>query len=104
SGHQSLVPAQNFKTRDGWLVVFCNKEKFWQALLEAMELPEITGDSRFASFADRLAHKDALLPRLAARFAERTTADWLARLRGRAPRAPGNTGAQAGGDEAGGRP
>jgi len=71
SGHQSLVPAQNFKTRDGWLVVFCNKEKFWQALLEVMELPEVVGDSRFASFGDRLAHKDVLLPRLAARFAER---------------------------------
>ena len=35
SGHQSLVPAQNFPTRDGWIVVFCNKEKFWQALLDA---------------------------------------------------------------------
>ena len=33
SGHQSLVPAQNFRTGDGWLVVFCNKEKFWLARL-----------------------------------------------------------------------
>ena len=95
SGHQSLVPAQNFPTRDGWIVVFCNKEKFWEALVAVLELPEIARDPRFASFADRRAHKDALLPRLRARFAERTTADWLERLRGRVPCAPVNTIAQA---------
>ena len=99
SGHQSLVPAQNFRTGDGWLVVFCNKEKFWLALLEAMDLPAVAADPRFASFADRLAHKDALLPLLQSRFAERTTADWLARLRGRVPCAPVNTLAEALADE-----
>jgi crotonobetainyl-CoA:carnitine CoA-transferase CaiB-like acyl-CoA transferase len=99
SGHQSLVPAQNFPTRDGWIVVFCNKEKFWQALIDVLELAEIGRDPRFATFADRLAHKEALLPVLRARFAERTTDDWLARLRGRVPCAPVNTLAQALQDE-----
>ena len=99
SGHQSLVPAQNFPTRDGWIVVFCNKEKFWQSLVDALELPEVGRDPRFASFPARLAHKDALMPILKARFAERTTAEWLARLRGRVPCAPVNTIAQALADE-----
>jgi crotonobetainyl-CoA:carnitine CoA-transferase CaiB-like acyl-CoA transferase len=99
SGHQALVPAQNFPTRDGWIVVFCNKEKFWKELVEALELPAVGRDSRFATFADRLAHKDALVALLKARFAERTTADWLARLRGKVPCAPVNTLAQALEDE-----
>jgi crotonobetainyl-CoA:carnitine CoA-transferase CaiB-like acyl-CoA transferase len=99
SGHQSLVPAQNFPTRDGWIVVFCNKEKFWLALVEAMGLAEVGCDPRFATFADRLAHKEALLPILKGRFSERTTADWLERLRGRVPCAPVNTLAQALEDE-----
>jgi crotonobetainyl-CoA:carnitine CoA-transferase CaiB-like acyl-CoA transferase len=99
SGHQSLVPAQNFRTRDGWLVVFCNKEKFWRALLEAMDLEAVATDPRFASFSERFAHKDALLPILTARFAELTTAEWLARLRGRVPCAPVNTIAEALADE-----
>lgn len=99
SGHQSLVPAQNFRTADGWLVVFCNKEKFWQALVEAMALDDVGRDGRFATFADRLAHRDVLLPLLTARFAERTTAEWLGRLRGRVPCAPVNTVAQALEDE-----
>jgi crotonobetainyl-CoA:carnitine CoA-transferase CaiB-like acyl-CoA transferase len=99
SGHQALVPAQNFPTRDGWLVIFCNKEKFWTALVDALELPGAGRDPRFATFADRLAHKDVLVPLLKARFAERTTADWLARLRGKVPCAPVNTLAQALEDE-----
>jgi crotonobetainyl-CoA:carnitine CoA-transferase CaiB-like acyl-CoA transferase len=99
SGHQALVPAQNFPTRDGWIVVFCNKEKFWAALVEALELPAVGGDPRFVTFADRLAHKDVLVPLLKTRFAERTTAEWLARLRGKVPCAPVNTIAQALEDE-----
>jgi crotonobetainyl-CoA:carnitine CoA-transferase CaiB-like acyl-CoA transferase len=99
SGHQSLVPAQNFPTRDGWIVVFCNKEKFWVALLDVLGLPELGRDPRFTTFADRLVHKDALLPLLRTRFAERTTAEWLTRLRGRVPCAPVNTIAQALDDE-----
>jgi crotonobetainyl-CoA:carnitine CoA-transferase CaiB-like acyl-CoA transferase len=95
SGHQSLVPAQNFPTADGWIVIFCNKPKFWDALLDALDLPDVARDPRFATFADRLAHKEALVPRLAARFRERSTADWLARLRGRVPCAPVNTVAEA---------
>jgi crotonobetainyl-CoA:carnitine CoA-transferase CaiB-like acyl-CoA transferase len=99
SGHQSLVPAQNFPTADGWIVVFCNKPKFWEALVDVLELPELARDPRFATFPDRLAHKDALLPILKARFARRTTAAWLDRLRGRVPCAPVNTVAQALADE-----
>ena len=99
SGHQSLVPAQNFPTADGYVVVFCNKAKFWDALVDALELPELARDPRFATFPDRLTHKDALVTILKARFAQRTTAAWLDRLRGRVPCAPVNTVAQALADE-----
>ena len=97
SGHQTLVPAQNFPTRDGWIVVFCNKEKFWTALVQALELDALARDPRFASFAGRLAHKEALVAILKARFAERTTAEWLARLRGKVPCAPVSTWARCAG-------
>lgn len=95
SGHQTLVPSQNFRTRDGWIVVFCAKEKFWEALIDALELGELGADPRFATFADRLAHKQELLAVLVPRFRERTTDEWLARLRGRVPCAPVNTVRQA---------
>jgi crotonobetainyl-CoA:carnitine CoA-transferase CaiB-like acyl-CoA transferase len=99
SAHQTLVPAQNFPTRDGWIVVFCNKDKFWRDLVETLGAPELADDARFRTFADRFANREALLPLLRARFATRTTAEWLERLRGRVPCAPVNDVRQALDDE-----
>lgn len=95
SAHQTIVPAQNFPTRDGWIVIFCNKDKFWRDLVETLGAPELVEDARFRTFADRFANKDALLPLLQARFATRTTSEWLDRLRGRVPCAPVNDVRQA---------
>lgn len=91
SGHQTLVPAQNFRTRDGWIVIFCAKEKFWQELITTIGLPELGEDPRFAGFPERLQHKDALIALLQERLATRTTAEWLGLLRGRVPCAPVNS-------------
>lgn len=99
SGHQTLVPSQNFRTRDGWIVVFCAKEKFWRELAEAMDLAHLARDPRFATFPARLRNKAALLAVLEPRFRERTTAEWLGRLRGRVPCAPVNSVRQALEDE-----
>ncbi len=86
--HQSLVPSQTFRTADGWLVVMVMKEKFWERLLECLELPALRNDPRFRTFADRLTQRAALVPHLEDAFARRTTADWLERLRGQVPVAP----------------
>ncbi len=95
SAHQTLVPAQNFPTRDGWIVIFCNKDKFWRDLVETLGAPELARDQRFGTFADRFANKDVLIPLLQARFVTRPTAEWLDRLRGRVPCAPVNDVRQA---------
>jgi crotonobetainyl-CoA:carnitine CoA-transferase CaiB-like acyl-CoA transferase len=99
SGHQTLVPAQNFPTGDGWIVVFCAKEKFWTRLVEIMGLAELGRDPRFASFADRLRHKAILVPILQERFRARTTTEWLRLLRGHVPCAPVNSVSEALQDE-----
>jgi len=95
SAHQTIVPAQNFPTRDGWIVVFCNKDKFWRDLVDVLGAPELADDPRFRGFPERFANREALLPLLRARFATRTTAEWLDRLRGRVPCAPVNDVRQA---------
>jgi crotonobetainyl-CoA:carnitine CoA-transferase CaiB-like acyl-CoA transferase len=86
--HQSLVPSQSFQTRDGWLVIMCMKEKFWERLAERMDLSRLAVDARFASFASRLAHRTELVQVLQAEFRKRPTAEWLVRLRGHVPVAP----------------
>ena len=85
SAHPSLVPSQVFATADGYLFVMCNKERFWLALCEAIERPELLDDARFASAAERLTNRDALVALLAEVFAARSSAEWLGLLRGRVP-------------------
>jgi crotonobetainyl-CoA:carnitine CoA-transferase CaiB-like acyl-CoA transferase len=97
--HQSLVPSQSFRTRDGWIVIMCMKEKFWERLAERMGLGRLRDDPRFRTFADRLANRDALAPVLTSAFRERTTAEWLERLRGHVPIAPVYDVAEALADE-----
>jgi crotonobetainyl-CoA:carnitine CoA-transferase CaiB-like acyl-CoA transferase len=88
SAHPSVVPFQFFATADGHIAIAAPKEKFYTNLVRAMGLPELAEDERFASFTARGTHRDEVLGRLSARFAERTTADWLEALRGVVPIAP----------------
>lgn len=97
--HQTLVPAQTFRTADGHLVVMCLKEKFWQALCERMARTDLRDDPRFAAFADRYANRDLLIPLLRAEFARRTTGAWLEILRGHVPCGPVYSVEEALGDE-----
>jgi crotonobetainyl-CoA:carnitine CoA-transferase CaiB-like acyl-CoA transferase len=77
SAHPSLVPFQAFRAADGWLVVGCPKEKFWQRLTVVIDRPELATDPRFVDFASRGTHRDELLPILEDVFATRTVAEWL---------------------------
>jgi len=80
SAHPSLVPFQAFPAKDGWLIIGCAKEKFWQRLVGVLGRPELAEDPRFVTFADRAEHRDELEPILDAALAERTVDEWLAAL------------------------
>ncbi len=88
SAHQTLVPSQNFPTRDGNIVIMCMKEKFWQRLAERIGMPHLKEDPRFRSFEDRLVHRHELIALLKEVLRTRTTDEWLAILRGHVPCAP----------------
>ncbi len=49
---------------------------------ERLGLPALADDPRFTTNPDRLAHRDALLPPIRERLAERSSADWLSALDG----------------------
>jgi len=88
SAHPSIVPFQFFATADGHVAIACAKEKFFTTLVRAMGLPELATGARFATFEARGANRAETLVILEARFAERTTAEWLTVLRGLVPIAP----------------
>lgn len=60
SAHPSLVPAQNFRTADGWMALFVGNDGMWARFVEAVRVPELR-DSRFDTRQGRLEHRDEVL-------------------------------------------
>ena len=88
SAHASMTPCQLYTTRDGWIFIMCNKEKFWGVLCRAVGRPEWIEDGRFRTFKDRLVHRDLITELLDGELSKKTTAEWLATFAGTVPSAP----------------
>lgn len=57
--HPSIAPYGLFRCRDGAVQIAVGSEKLWQSLCAVLDLP--AGDPRFASNADRVAHRAELI-------------------------------------------
>jgi crotonobetainyl-CoA:carnitine CoA-transferase CaiB-like acyl-CoA transferase len=80
SAHPSLVPFQNFQAKDGWIIIGCAKEKFFQRLAVVVGHPEWVDDEKFANFAARGENRDELLGLLEEIILTRTVQEWLDEL------------------------
>lgn len=81
SAHASAVPYQAFRTKDIHLAIAVFTEKFWSKLCTVLGRPDLVEDPRFATNAQRHAHRKELIPLLEAIFASRTGEEWLQALR-----------------------
>ena len=88
SAHPSLTPSQLYKTRDGWIFIMCNKDKFWGVLAQAIGKPEWAEVAHYKSFKERLANRDRLTTELDAVLQARTTDEWMKLFAGKVPAAP----------------
>lgn len=95
SGHPSTVPCQIYRSADGWVFVMAMTEKFWRVLAEGLGREDLLTDSRFATVADRRAHRESLTEILDAELSQHTSRYWLDRFGGRLPLAPVNSFPQA---------
>ena len=80
SAHPLNGPYQAFEANDGWLTVGAGNQANWLRMLEAMELRGLADDPRFVDNAARMKDLAALVDILAARFRQRSVAEWLARF------------------------
>lgn len=55
------APYGLFETRDGWAAIIADTEPRWQAVCSVLGRPEWAADPRFATNADRIAHRDELV-------------------------------------------
>jgi crotonobetainyl-CoA:carnitine CoA-transferase CaiB-like acyl-CoA transferase len=81
SGHPSIVPYQVFATRDAPLMLAVGNDAQFARACAVLGLPELADDPRFATNAARVAHRDALVPRLQERLRTRGRDAWLEVLR-----------------------
>ncbi|HRJ70346.1 MAG TPA: CoA transferase [Beijerinckiaceae bacterium] len=88
SAHPSLTPCQTYRTKDGWIYLMCNKEKFWPLLCARIGRPELAADARFATFPDRLRERETITALLDEALSVHTTAEWMAVFAGDIPAAP----------------
>ena len=85
----SIAPYQAFGAKDGRLMVAAANDRLFAALVEAVGLPELASDPRFATNADRVANRSDLTAALEERFATEDRATWITRLgEARVPAAP----------------
>jgi crotonobetainyl-CoA:carnitine CoA-transferase CaiB-like acyl-CoA transferase len=80
NAHPSIVPYQAFRTRDGHVVVAVGNDAQFARLAEVVGRPELARDPRFATNADRVEHRGALVAILAAALAARPTEEWVRAL------------------------
>lgn len=69
-----------YETQDGWLMLAAVKPEHWPALCAVLGRPELAGDPRFATPADRAAHRPALTAVLAEAFGAADAAGWVRAL------------------------
>jgi crotonobetainyl-CoA:carnitine CoA-transferase CaiB-like acyl-CoA transferase len=76
NAHPNIVPYETFTTADGEIALAVGSERQWPRLCDALGLPALAADPRFATNGDRVERRAELRPIIAARLAERSTAEW----------------------------
>jgi formyl-CoA transferase len=82
TGHPSIVPYQMFEAQDGQMVVAVGNNTQFAKLCRALGLGGLAEDERFMTNPGRVKHREALVPQLAAAFAQKPIEYWIATLTG----------------------
>ena len=81
--HPNIVPYQVFEVADGNVIVAVGNDTHFVRFCELIGWPELAGDSRFATNAQRLRHREVLIPLLAERLTSMTKAEVIEGLEAR---------------------
>ncbi|MGW4958702.1 CaiB/BaiF CoA transferase family protein [Nonomuraea sp. NPDC004186] len=78
--HPSIVPYEVFEAADRPIVIAAGNDRQFQALCGALDRPDLAGDPRYATNADRVAGRIGLVAELNAALAARTADEWFETL------------------------
>ena len=77
SAHILTAPYQAFPTADGWINVGGANQSNWERIVKVIGLPELAGDARFRTNAERMTNLAELTPLIAGRLRSRPSAEWI---------------------------
>jgi formyl-CoA transferase len=77
NAHPNIVPYQNFKTADGYLVIGVASEVIWKRFCQAIGRPDLTDDRRFADNSKRVENRAELISLLSELFLKRNNEAWF---------------------------
>lgn len=80
NAHQNIVPYQVFEASDGHLIVAVGNDGQFRKLCVVLGEPAWAEDERFSTNAQRVRHREILVPLLAQVLRTRTKAHWLQAL------------------------
>ncbi len=80
NAHQNIVPYQVFEVADGHLILAVGNDGQFARWCAVAGRADLAADPRFTRNADRVRHRDTLVPLLAETMRQRTRAGWLAAL------------------------
>jgi crotonobetainyl-CoA:carnitine CoA-transferase CaiB-like acyl-CoA transferase len=80
TANRMSAPYQAVRARDGYFVMGANSDRLWRSLCELIGRLDLLKDPRFASIADRLANRVALIEELEKTFVTRPAEDWVAQM------------------------
>jgi crotonobetainyl-CoA:carnitine CoA-transferase CaiB-like acyl-CoA transferase len=81
SGTAMIAPYQAFPSADGYVMIGAASDALYARLTEALEVPELAHDPRFADNPSRVTRRTELVETLSARTRAHKTTDLLERLR-----------------------
>lgn len=79
----TAAPSGSFRTQDGAINIAANKQEQWEAVADALAVPELKTDPRFQERDTRKKNRKALTPLLEAKLMERPTRYWVDELNAR---------------------
>ncbi len=91
SGHGSVHPLRDYRTKTFDIVIDCNTQKIFAELCDGIGAPELAVNPKFNSRENRFKNKDELNDILEKAFLTKTGEEWLELLDKRIPIAPVNT-------------
>jgi len=78
SAHESLVPYQAFRARDGYLIIGAGNDRLWKAFCEVIGAPEWADDPRFDTNLKRVERREEMVRLIEARLQGRSRDQWIA--------------------------